>query len=113
MANESSGQIVSSFETLGDRALAIFYALFPLPEPPMMRPYVPPPPMERPLPPLPMERPLPPPPGFLLGYCVDQREALYALGEELDRHMLLVGATGCGKTTLICRYFDQEVQKWQ
>lgn len=54
-----------------------------------------------------------PSPGFLIGKCLRTGRAMCASNEELDRHILLVGATGCGKTTLICRFFDEEVQKWQ
>lgn len=55
---------------------------------------------------------IPPPPGFLLGRDMGVDELVHANNSELDRHMLLLGSTGSGKTTLILRLFDEEVQKW-
>lgn len=50
---------------------------------------------------------------FLIGHASDNQEPIYALSTQLDRHVLIVGGTGCGKTTLIARLFTEEALKWQ
>lgn len=50
---------------------------------------------------------------FLIGNAVNTKEPVYAMDPQLDRHCLIIGGTGCGKTTLIARYFTEEVTKWQ
>lgn len=51
--------------------------------------------------------------GFYIGKNVATGTAVVASASELDRHLLIIGATGCGKTTLIERLFIEEVTKWQ
>lgn len=63
--------------------------------------------------PLPTPETTPPVGSFLIGHTSDGREPVYALGWQLDRHLLIVGGTGCGKTTLIARLFTQEILKWE
>src|SRR5687767_850950 len=93
------------FETIGDLTLRAFDALFPIQAPP------PPPP---PKPPAPPAAPEPEPPdGFLIGTEPRTKEKIYALNPQLDRHLLIIGGTGCGKTTLIARLFTQEILKWR
>lgn len=94
------------FEAIGEQTLKAFDALFPFPPPP--------PPIKPPLPPLPPPPPPPKPDGFLIGHDMDSpRESVYALAPQLDRHLLIIGGTGCGKTTLIARLFTEEILKWQ
>lgn len=61
--------------------------------------------------------PPPPPPekpdGFMVGHDMNSKQPVTVLSAELDRHMLIVGGTGCGKTTLIARLFTEEIEKWQ
>lgn len=62
--------------------------------------------------------PVPVPPAspagsFLIGIAEKNRELVCALSWQLDRHLLIVGGTGCGKTTLIARLFTEEILKWQ
>lgn len=57
--------------------------------------------------------PTPPPGSFLIGRSTPDGLPVMATEDELDRHLLILGATGTGKTTLIARLFDDEVQKWQ
>lgn len=51
--------------------------------------------------------------AFFIGNAVDNNRPIYALGPQLDRHFLIMGGTGCGKTTLIARFFTEEILKWQ
>jgi MoxR-like ATPase len=55
----------------------------------------------------------PPAGGFYLGKNSATSSAVIASATELDRHLLIIGATGCGKTTLIERLFIEEVSRWQ
>lgn len=104
MVNRGSA-LARPFERLGDLSLQLFEVLFPIQGPP------PPPP---PKPPAPPAAPEPEPPdGFLIGRADGLREPIYALSFQLDRHMLIIGGTGCGKTTMIARYFTEEILKWQ
>lgn len=57
--------------------------------------------------------PTPPAGSFLIGIAEKNRELVCALSWQLDRHLLIVGGTGCGKTTLIARLFTEEISKWQ
>lgn len=54
-----------------------------------------------------------PPAGFLIGTSRPLYQPIYAIDSQLDRHVLIVGATGCGKSTLIARFFTEEISKWQ
>ncbi len=54
-----------------------------------------------------------PKPGFMIGTVPETKEPIYALGPQLDRHLLIIGGTGSGKTTLIARLFTEEILKWQ
>ncbi len=96
------GSTAVAFEWLGDESLALFDALFPI---------QPPPPPKRPAPPAAPEPE--PPDGFLIGKARDTNKPIYALSPQLDRHLLIIGGTGCGKTTLIARLFTEEILKWQ
>lgn len=92
-------------ENLGDLTLQAFDALFPVEVPP------PPPP---PKPPAPPAAPEPEPPGsFLIGKAYGTSKPVYALSPQLDRHLLIIGGTGCGKTTLIARLYTEEILKWR
>lgn len=85
----------------------LFDAMFRfIPEPPS--PCIP-----RPQRPVPKPRPAPAEGSFLIGTVEESKEPVYALSPQLDRHLLIVGGTGCGKTTLIARMFVEEIQKWQ
>lgn len=57
--------------------------------------------------------PVSPAGSFLIGIAEKNRELVCALSWQLDRHLLIVGGTGCGKTTLIARLFTEEILKWQ
>lgn len=76
------------------------------------------PPQQGITPPRPQPTPTPPTPppaegSFLIGIADKNKEPIYALGPQLDRHLLIVGGTGCGKTTLIARLFTEEISRWQ
>ena len=90
------------FEAIGDLTLRAVDVLFPFEKPA--------PPIEWPVLPTP---PKPPVGSFLVGNVMGTFEPIYALGPELDRHLLIVGGTGTGKSTLIARLFTEEVLKWQ
>ena len=92
------------FEAIGDLTLRAVDALFPFEQPPAPQP-------EWPV--LPPKPKLPPDGSFLVGNEVGTHKPLYALSPELDRHVYIVGATGCGKTTWIARLFTEEILKWQ
>lgn len=64
-------------------------------------------------PPAPPPLPVAPKGSFLIGIAEKNREAVSALSWQLDRHLLIVGGTGCGKTTLIARLFTEEIMRWQ
>lgn len=51
--------------------------------------------------------------GFYIGKSSDGGKPVIASSELLDRHVLIVGSTGCGKTTLIDRFFEEEILKWR
>lgn len=95
------------FQALQNTAIAVLDALFP-PAKPVVQ-YVciktPPPPPTPPKPEM--------PDGFLIGTDMGSKKPVFALGPQLDRHLLIVGGTGCGKTTLIARLFTEEILKWQ
>lgn len=94
------------FEAVENSALALLDALFP---------------SEKPLVTLGCIKPPPPPTspkveridGFLIGTDMQSGKPVYALSTQLDRHTLIIGGTGCGKTTLIARLFTEEILKWQ
>lgn len=65
------------------------------------------------LPPPSVSRPPTPPEGFFIGTCHESGTPLYITLAELDRHVLMLGSTGTGKTTSILRLFDEEVSKWR
>ena len=94
-------------EWVGSLVVRAFDTLFPWREPLVRQISVvtlpPPPPPTKPE----------PPDGFLIGTDRKTKEPIYALSSELDRHVLIVGGTGCGKSTLIARLFTEEIQKWQ
>ncbi len=106
---------ISALQAVGYLTLHAFDALFPLvPEPVPVKPV-----------PIPLPKAAPkvepvspkvyePPPivGFLVGWnysYLSQWEPVCATDEELDRHVLLIGGTGCGKTTLMTRLFMHSV----
>ncbi|MDQ2986775.1 MAG: ATP-binding protein [Armatimonadota bacterium] len=93
-----------TFEAIGDLTLRAVDVLFPIKQPP-------PPPATWPT--YTPQPKLPPVDSFLVGNETGTYEPIYALSDELDRHVLIVGATGCGKTTLIARLFTEEILKWQ
>ena len=92
------------FEAIGDLTLRAVDVLFPFEEPA--------PPFERPIY-TPKPKPLPPEGSFLIGTETGTYKPILALSKELDRHVYIVGATGCGKTTWIARLFTEEILKWQ
>lgn len=92
-----------ALEAIGERTLALFDALFPR-QPLALPVYVPP----APLPPIPE-----PPDGFWIGDEAGSGKPIYALSPQLDRHLLIIGGTGCGKTTLIARLYTEEILKWR
>lgn len=102
--------IISAFaralERVGDLALQVFDVLFPVQPPPAL-------PAPKPPAPIPPPPPPPAPDGFLIGTSMDSKQDVYALSQQMDRHVLIMGATGCGKTTLVSRMFTEEILKWQ
>jgi hypothetical protein len=83
----------------------LWRVLFPTPTPPARTNQL----WIRPEPPV----PTPPSGSFLIGTVRETKERVYALGPQLDRHLLIIGGTGCGKTTLISRLYTEEILKWQ
>ncbi len=93
-----------AFEAIGDFTLRAVDVLFPFEQPPAPQPEWP---VLHPKPKLPPEG------SFLIGSETGTYKPVRAISDELDRHVYIVGATGCGKTTLIARLFTEEILRWQ
>jgi hypothetical protein len=115
MRRDITQRLSFPFQAIGDRVLAIFDYLFPIEVPPKIPGVKPPPPPPPPPPPRPVSPLLKPKPpcGFLIGKDKGSGRPVYAFSRQLDRHLLIVGGTGCGKTTLIARLYTEEIMKWQ